>query len=59
MPSKKEVEQPTAPADDDASMTEAPAAEEVQEEEANPVLLAFEEQRIRIVTALACTLHML
>ncbi|PSS10664.1 hypothetical protein M430DRAFT_127008 [Amorphotheca resinae ATCC 22711] len=49
MPSKKEVEQPTAPADDDASMTEAPAAEEVQEEEANPVLLAFEEQRIRIL----------
>lgn len=49
MPSRQEPSQDTAPPDEDWSMQDAPAEDHIPED-ANPALLAFDEQRIRIVT---------
>jgi hypothetical protein len=50
MPSKKKAAEAAAPKEEDVPMAEAPEVD-LQLEEADPQILANDEQRIRVVSA--------
>jgi hypothetical protein len=62
MPPKKKAAAETtapvsAPPEEDVSMEEVPAADDLEGEDANPAILANDEQRIRIVCQLSSRIH--
>ena len=60
-PKKKAAAEATAPVsappEEDVSMGEVPAPDDLEGEDANPAILANDEQRIRIVCQLPSRIH--